>query len=346
MTYLDEDLNAVAKDLKELFSERNTFFITGSTGLVGTLLVKSILYCNKKYNTNNYVVAFARNRIKAEEIFADYIGNPNLFICTGDVNQEFQYDGNVDYLIHAASETKSINMVKKPIETLWTSINGTKNALDFACVKNVKGMVYLSSMEAFGRTNPVLKSVKEDDLGYIDITNVRSCYPESKRLNENMCACYAQEKGLKVCSARLAQTFGAGISKSENRIFAQFAKSVLEESNIVLHTKGDSYGNYVYSSDAARAIFRLLEKGNMGEVYTIANEDSCIKIRDMAQLVAEKLANNKIKVIYDIPENNKYGYAPDVVMHLDSSKMQQLGWKPEISLLDSYKRLIASWGEI
>lgn len=346
MTYLYEDFNVVAKELKELFPENDTFFITGSTGLVGTLLVKSILYCNKEYDTSHYVVAFARNKTKAEEIFADYIDNPSLFICIGDVNQEFQYDGNVDYLVHAASETKSINMIKKPVETLWTSINGTKNALDFAYRKNVKGMVYLSSMEAFGQTNPLLNKVKENDLGYIDITNVRSCYPESKRLNENMCACYAQEKKLKVCSARLAQTFGAGVSKNENRIFAQFAKSVIEGSDIVLHTEGNSYGNYVYSSDAARAIFRLLKKGNAGEVYTIANEASCIKIRDMAQMVAEDLANNKIKVIYDIPVNNKYGYAPDVVMHLDSSKMQQLGWKPEISLLDSYKRLIASWGEI
>ena len=41
-------------------------------------------------------------------------------------------------------------------------------------------------------------------------------------------------------SARLAQTFGAGILPTENRVFAQFARSAVNGEDIVLHTEGKS----------------------------------------------------------------------------------------------------------
>ncbi len=49
-----------------------------------------------------------------------------------------------------------------------------------------------------------------------------------------MCASYHREYGVNVKIARLAQTFGAGISLKENRVFAQFANSVINGEGIVL----------------------------------------------------------------------------------------------------------------
>ena len=37
------------------------------------------------------------------------------------------------------------------------------------------------------------EALKENDYGYIDISEVRSSYPEGKRLAENMCVAYAKE---------------------------------------------------------------------------------------------------------------------------------------------------------
>lgn len=54
----------------------------------------------------------------------------------------------------------------------------------------------------------------------------------------------------------------------------------------------------------------------------------------------KKIANNKIKVIYEIPESNVFGYANDVKMKLNSDKLQKLGWKPSIGLEEAYKRMI------
>ena len=66
------------------------------------------------------------------------------------------------------------------------------------------------------------------------------------------------------------------------------------------------------------------------------------QLQKMAQMVCEKIAGNKINVIFDIPEGNTYGYAADTCMKLNTSKMKSLGWKPEIGLEEAYRRMIQS----
>lgn len=338
-----EDLDYIAKKIDWSELKDSTVLVTGTTGLIGSIIVKSLICSNRKNNTNINIIAMARSKEKFEELYYNCKNNNNLKMIYCDICDEFNIDYKIDYIIHCASCTASKEFVTHPVEVIDTSIWGTKNILNLAKAKNVKGMVYLSSMEAFGITDPKLESVKEEDLGYIDIHNVRSCYSEGKRIVECMCSCYAQEYKLNVKIARLAQVFGAGISKNENRVFAQFAKSVIEKKDIILHTKGLSYGNYCYSRDAVIAILMLLTKGEAGQAYNISNPKSNIMIKDMAEMVASKFGNGEIKVIFDIPEDNlKYGYAPDVKMKLNSDKMQKLGWKPEIDLEETYNRLIES----
>lgn len=341
MRVFEEDLNRIAQELKELEFKNKSFFITGATGLVGSVLVKALAFANDHYDLKNRIVAQVRNPQKAKKVFDGYEG---ITYCVGDVRDIISYPGNVDYVIHAASETKSKNMIDFPVETLWTALSGAKNLLDFACEKKIKKMVFLSSMEAFGSVDGNQRT-SEEKLGYIDLRKVRSCYPESKRMIENMCVCYSSEYGVPVTIARLAQTFGAGVSSEDTRVFAQFAHSAMTGEDIVLHTAGTSCGNYVYTADAATAIFTLLKKGISGECYTVANETSSMRIKDMAELVANCVADGKIRVVVDIPADKQFGYAPDVKLKLDASKLKSLGWKPQINLEESYKRLIKYWQE-
>lgn len=331
---LEEDLKYIAEyNLPYEELKGHAVLVTGATGLIGASLVRAFLTIG-----NIKVLAFVRNIEKAKSILPD---NESLGYIVGDITKPIITDGPVDYIFHCASVTTSKVMVEKPVETLLTSIDGTKNILDLANEKNVKSMVYISSMEMYGSFDNLSHDVTECDLGYIDPLKVRSNYPESKRVCENMCVAYMAEYGVPVKIARLAQTFGAGILPGENRVFAQFARSAINGQDIILHTKGLSEGNYCYTRDCMTGLLTILLKGKNGEAYNVANPASHTTIANMAKMVADRIANGKIKVVFDIPETNTFGYAADTKMKLSSDKLQSLGWKPEIGLEEAYRRMIS-----
>lgn len=330
---LKDDLKYIKEyDLPYELLKGKTVLVTGATGLIGVSLVRSLLYMG-----DIKVLAFVRNENKAKSIYEQ---NSNLEIIIGDIINPIDIIETVDYIFHCASVTTSKIMVEQPVETLMTSIEGTKHILNLAKEKRCKSVVYVSSMEVYGAFDNLDHEVTEDDLGYIDPLKVRSNYPEAKRLCENMCVAYLKEYGVPVKIARLAQTFGAGILPNENRVFAQFAKSVIHGENIILHTKGLSEGNYCYTRDCMTGLLTILLKGKDGEAYNVSNPNSHTTIVDMAKMVAHKIAKGNIEVLFDIPETNTFGYAADTKMKLSSNKLQKLGWNPEIGLEEAYKRMI------
>lgn len=338
---LVEDFKKIAESELAMEDFRNkSFVITGATGLIGSLMVRFLLFANKEYGLKAKVMPVVRNQEKARKIFEEWDTGELSYIVADLAKDKVEVEGACDYIIHAAAVTASKQMVSDPVGTIRTAIDGTQKMLDLAVEKKVKAFVYISSMEIYGQPKAEGKTA-EKDLGYVDIGTVRSCYPEGKRMCECLCTAYASQYGVPVMSARLAQTFGAGILPTENRVFAQFARSVAERKDIVLHTTGESEGNYVYTADAIRAILTLLLKGKAGEAYNIANEESHSTIRGMAEMVTHEIAGDQISVVIDIPEDSaSLGYAPPVKMQLDAAKMRGLGWNPEVSLKDSYQRML------
>lgn len=341
MNVLDKDLQQLlASDLEFNKFKDTNFLITGATGLIGSLLIKSILFLNNEKDLNVKVYAIVRNLEKAKGVFGELYNNERLAFITANLNiDSIDVKDKIDYIVHAAAVTRSKILVEKPVEAMETAINGTKKMLEVAKRDRVRKMVYISSMEIYGKVDSSKKAA-ELDLGYVDLTNVRSGYPESKRMCELMCNAYASEYRVNVTSARLAQTFGAGILPNENRVFAQFAKSAIDDRDIVLHTEGISEGNYVYTMDAIEAILLLLLKGKNGEAYNVSNPNNHITIKGMAELVAQNFSKDS-KVIIDIPDDSKkYGYAPETHLWLDATKLESLGWNPKNNLTESYAKLI------
>ena len=335
MSVLEEDLKYIANySLPYEEMKETTVLVTGATGLIGVSIVRALVAIG-----DIKVIAYVRNREKAEEIYGALL-QKNVELYVDDITKEINVSEDIDYIFHCASITTSKTMIEKPVETICTSVEGTKNILELAKNKKSKSVIYVSSMEMYGAFNNLNHDVTEKDLGYVDNLKIRSNYPESKRLCENMCIAYMSEYNIPVKIARLAQTFGAGILPGENRVFAQFAKSAIKGEDIVLHTKGMSEGNYCYTRDCITGLLTILLKGKNGEAYNVSNPESHITIADMAYMVADKIAEGRIKVVFDIPSENKFGYAADTKMKLNSSKLQALGWKPEIGLEEAYKRMI------
>lgn len=314
------------------------YFITGATGYIGSMLVNHILQKAADTGRKVRITALVRDQQKAMERLAPEVG-----LITADVTDASRMasiDDCFDYIIHCAATTESARMISNPVETISGIVTGTQNVLELAKRCHAKSVVFLSSMEVYGNMQCAQEErVSEEKLGQIDIFQVRSCYPMAKRMAENLCFSYYKEYEIPVKIARLAQTFGRGILPGESRVFAQFARAARQGEDIILHTAGSSMGNYCDIDDTLEALMLLLEKGGNGEAYNVVNEENTMTIREMAQMVAEKIAEGRIKVTVDIPEDNVYGYAAPTGLRLSAAKLRSLGWMPKTNLEGMYRKL-------
>ena len=309
--------------------------ITGSTGFIGVQTVLALSKASKDYNLNVKLILPVRNIKKAKSIFYSELRFVNIKLIKQDINKKINYHGKIDYIIHAASNTSSKSFVDTPVETIDTTVNGTRNILELAKEKQVKSVVYLSSMEVYGTVNSDVP-LKEDDYGYLDLINERNSYPQAKRLAETMCYSYFKEYNLPVKIARLCQIIGANIPYNDTRVFAQFARNVVEKKDIVLHTDGSTVRNYCYITDCITAIFKILTEGASGEAYNVANKDAICSIKEMAEKITKDTP--EIKVIVENKNSNLY--PKNCKIFLDTNKLESLGWNAEIAVDDILSKLV------
>ena len=126
----------------------------------------------------------------------------------------------------------------------------------------------------------------------------------------------------------------------DNRVFAQFSRAIIEERDIVLKTPGNTSRCYCYVGDAASAIKTILENGENGTSYTVANEETYCSIHDMAKMLCDCYSNGKSKVVFDIDELSANGFAPEFKMKLDCTRIKTLGWNPKVGLKEMFARTI------
>ena len=69
----------------------------------------------------------------------------------------------------------------------------------------------------------------------------------------------------------------------------------MKNEDIILHTTGELSRCYCYTIDAVTAMLYILLRGKDGEAYNVANEDTYISIREMAELVASTFNPQRVK---------------------------------------------------
>lgn len=309
----------------------SVIIVTGATGLIGGLFVK----CISALNLGVRWILPVRNPEKARRIFPS---REDITIIGGELPDFFADTAlKADYIVHCASPTNGGYMTHYPAETFLLAVDSTRAALDYARRSGIRGMVYVSSLEYYGQRYDD-DAVTEDMTGYIDHHSPRSSYALGKQAAEYLCCSYASEYAVPAMAARLTQTFGAGVAADDGRVFAQFARSVIAGTDIVLHTEGRSAKPYCYTTDCVSALAYILLKGRPGEAYNVATPGTYVSIRRLAELFRETF-NPDIKVEV-CPKDA--GYAPETRLNLNSDKLQALGWKPVHGLTDMLRRLVAS----
>lgn len=319
---------------KECFDNlrSSNILITGATGLVGSCIVDFLMYLNEyfKYDVNIYAVT--RFSSKAFERFSSYANYCNLHIVECDLSKEIpNIDVNIDYILHAASNTHPELYAKNPVETMCINFIGTLNILKFMQQNYRKSkMIFLSTLEVYGEMQKNKIYFCESDIGKVDFNLSRSCYPESKRACETLCQSFIKEYELNITIARLGYIYGPTVDLSSSKADVQFLKCALEQKNIIMKSKGIQARSYCYVVDVVSALMFLMINGKNGEAYNIANKESNITLKDYAVALADRA---DVKIEFCEPSDiEKEGYSTVQNSTLNSDKIEQLGWRPQFSL--------------
>jgi nucleoside-diphosphate-sugar epimerase len=339
---VQEDLTFITSvDLPWHEFEGKSILVTGANGSLPAYLIETILYLNRiKFKKKAKIYALARNREKTDKRFASYLDDDNLKFIIQDVCEEVSIPGALDFIIHAASQASPNYYAKDPTGTLLPNVLGTYRLLELARAKNVSCFLYFSSGAIYGsRENNNLTA--ENDFGPLNPLSIEACYPESKRMGENMCIAWMHQYGVPIKIVRPFHTYGPGFELTDGRVFADFVKNIVFNEDIVLNSDGSAKRSFCYLADATVGFFTVILKGNAGEAYNVSASDE-ISVKELAEKLISFFPEKKLKVVYK--KNEKQGYLKTKILKYspDNSKLKKLGWYENYSIEAGFKRTIAS----
>ena len=339
---INEDVeNIVSSGIKWDEFNQKTILITGANGLLASYMVYTLMKLNEKYNINCKVLALVRNETKAKIKFAEYMNNNQFELLVGDVST-ININKKVNYIVHAASQASPIYYKTDPVGTINANVLGTNNMLNLALKNNVDSFLFFSSGEVYGDTKKI--PTREEDFGYLDISNVRSCYGEGKRLGEVMCVSWYTQYNIPCKIVRPYHTYGPGLDFNDGRVFADFVSDIVNNRNIIMKSSGTATRAFCYISDAVIGFFLVLLNGRNGEAYNVGNDSGEISIINLARCLVELFPEKKLKIIQDETKKS-LNYLKSTVKRSSPNidKIKKLGWMPEVSIKDGFYTTILSF---
>ena len=204
-------------------------------------------------------------------------------------------------------------------------------------------MLFTSTREIYGEIQGKEK-IKETDMGVLECLELRSCYPESKRMAENLMVSFAYQYNIKYKIVRIAHAYGPGmIINNDGRIMSDLISYIVNKENIVLKSTGDAKRAFCYITDVVSALLMITVDGKPNEAYNISNETEEISVKDLAYMMKEMYQNTE--VVFNI-EENKNEYVKFKRVPLDTTKLEALGWKPRVSLKTGIENTVKYFNEI
>lgn len=311
---LREDYNYVWDNIETKGDiDGSIFLITGVAGFLGFNFANSLCYLAEKGVKPGLIIGLD-NFLLGKPPWIDELSKDFPFFKVLDFNiakDELSSIPNAekaDYGIHLASIASPSFYMRYPIETIDANVWGLRKLLDFYKDKNVRSFLFFSSSEIYG--NPPAESIPtpEDYTGNVSCIGPRACYDEAKRFGETLCYFFNNAYSTPIKIVRPFNNYGPGLRITDKRVVADFAFSVIENKDIVIHSDGSPTRTFCYVSDAIIGYFKSLFYGEFN-VLNMGMDRPEINIKDLASIYkkhGEKLFNYKGSAIFEPSEDRDY----------------------------------------
>lgn len=308
--------------------------VTGATGMVGQYVTRTLLGLAARLDIAPGVTALVQNEAKASQLFAEDLRCGSLRLVVQDVAEPFPLEGDMDWVVHAASPANPASFRDDPVGVIRANVLGTMHGLDLARSSGA-GVCLISTMEVYGaaagRSEHGTGLVDEHTPGVLDSLDPRSAYPEGKRLAETLCVAHHQQFGTPYRIARLSHTYGPGMAVDDARVQAYFLRQALSGDDIVLQSDGTMRRTYTYISDAAAAVLCLLLE-ETSDTFNIANDDARVSIRELAEAFQRNSPVPSGSVLTKPRTDTGLWSSSPGGTFLDCSRLRSTGWTPRVSI--------------
>lgn len=273
--------------------------VTGGAGFIGSKLCEKLSenINTKVYSLDNYFTGTTKNHVNNVQ----YIN-----ASTSDITKTILNDINFDIIYHLG-EYSRVEQSFDDYELVWKyNIIGTHEIVDFAIKKSAK-LIYAASSSNFATP----------DQNYI-----QSPYSWSKETNSNYINKCSQWHGLNYAIVYFYNVYGKGeINTGKySTLIAKYIECMKNGESLPVVSPGNQKRNFTHINDIVKGIVMIAEHG-YGDGYEIGNEKE-YSIIDIAKMFGGKY--------HFVPERKGNRLSSKI----NTSKMYNLGWKPEFELVD------------
>lgn len=315
------------------FWQDRAVLVTGSTGLVGGVLVRRLLGAQAD------VVCLVRDWIPRSELVRSHLLD-RVRVVRGDVaNQSTLERTLAEYevvtVFHLAAQTIVGVANRNPVSTFETNIAGTWRLLE-ACRRSptVSQVVVASSDKAYG---------EHAALPYHEDTPLQGRHPYdvSKSCADLISQSYAATFGLPVVISRCGNFYGGG-DLNWNRLIPGTIRSIIRGQRPVVRSDGSLVRDYLYVDDGADAYVLLAEqlaaKPHLaGTAFNFSSEQP----RSVLEVVETILSLMGSPARPDIRSEAHHEIGRQF---LDASRARtELGWRPGFTFEGGLEPTIAAY---
>ncbi len=301
--------------------------VTGAAGFIGSNLVDSLL------NQGIQVLGidnFSTGRI---EFLKDALNNPEFTLLKEDIylanNLSTVFNG-MDAIFHLAANADVRFGPDHPSLDLEQNTISTHKVLEAARLAGVSRFIFSSTGSVYGEAEIV--PTPEDAPFPIQT----SLYGASKLACEGMIAAYAESFGMQVWIFRFVSILGPRYTHGH---VYDFYKQLHEHPD-TLTVLGNGYQkkSYLHVSDCLAAIHIALNSPSSRVNIINLGVDGYCEIRDSIGWITDELGL-KPKVSFGAESKGWIGDNP--LIHLDTKRIQELGWNPGYSIEESVRNTVS-----